>query len=85
MPLYFGCLAISLHRAVLLPLTQVFSEFYDGQQGRHGFLIVSKLLHPRSEGTLRLRSRDAFDHPLIDPRYLQREEDVDVILEGDVI
>ncbi|KHN94893.1 Glucose-methanol-choline oxidoreductase [Metarhizium album ARSEF 1941] len=35
-------------------------------------------LRPRSSGTISLKSANAFDHPIIDPRYLTDEEDNDI-------
>ena len=61
---------------------QIFKEFNDGQQNKHGFLLLPKLLHPKSVGFIRLKSQNPFDYPLIDPRYLEEEQDVDVLLDG---
>jgi choline dehydrogenase len=41
-----------------------------------GFTFAPILLHPRSRGTVRLRSADPADQPLVDPRYLDHEADV---------
>ncbi|KAF5858087.1 hypothetical protein ETB97_004895 [Aspergillus alliaceus] len=38
--------------------------------GSSVFTIVPISLRPKSEGTITLRSREVFDHPLIDPNYL---------------
>ncbi|XP_053397531.1 L-sorbose 1-dehydrogenase-like [Mercenaria mercenaria] len=38
--------------------------------------------HPKSRGTLRLRSNDPFDYPVLDPRYLQEQKDVDDLIAG---
>lgn len=42
-----------------------------------GFSFYPSLLRPRSRGSLRLRSADPDDRPLIDPRYLAERADVD--------
>ncbi|KAH3811964.1 glucose dehydrogenase [FAD, quinone]-like [Dreissena polymorpha] len=47
-----------------------------------GFSTVISLLDPRSMGSIKLSSTDPFDHPLIDPRYLTDERDVDTYLRG---
>jgi choline dehydrogenase-like flavoprotein len=39
-------------------------------------------LRPKSRGTLRLASRDARDAPLIDPRFLSAEEDMETLVRG---
>jgi choline dehydrogenase len=48
----------------------------------HGFAIRVCQLHPKSRGTLRLRSADPSDSPAIDPRYLSEESDLDSLREG---
>ncbi|KAK7874203.1 hypothetical protein R5R35_006248 [Gryllus longicercus] len=39
-------------------------------------------IRPLSVGVLRLNSSNPFDHPVIDPRYLTAQRDVDVLVEG---
>jgi choline dehydrogenase-like flavoprotein len=39
-------------------------------------------IHPKSRGTIRLKSTDPFEHPSIDPRYLEEKKDVEVFTEG---
>ncbi|XP_048768051.1 glucose dehydrogenase [FAD, quinone]-like isoform X2 [Ostrea edulis] len=46
------------------------------------FLAYPILLHPKSKGTIRLRSRDPFDPPLIDPNYLDHPDDAKILLKG---
>ncbi|XP_063432397.1 glucose dehydrogenase [FAD, quinone]-like [Mytilus trossulus] len=45
-------------------------------------VIMPTLIHPKSRGEIRLKSTDPFDHPAIDPHYLEQEEDVNVLIEG---
>ncbi|XP_066908359.1 glucose dehydrogenase [FAD, quinone] isoform X2 [Halyomorpha halys] len=40
------------------------------------------LLHPRSRGTIKLRSRDPFAPPLINARYLTDPQDIEVLVDG---
>jgi choline dehydrogenase-like flavoprotein len=40
------------------------------------------LNRPESRGSIRLRSRDPFEKPIIDARYLDRGEDVSRLIEG---
>lgn len=47
-----------------------------------GFTLLPGLVGTRSVGELRLASTDPFDAPLIDPRCLAEDEDVQVMLEG---
>lgn len=46
------------------------------------FSIDPVLLRPKSRGQIRLRSRNPYDHPLIDPNYLSHPDDVSTIVEG---
>jgi choline dehydrogenase-like flavoprotein len=47
-----------------------------------GQSIFPALIYPESRGTVRLRSADPTDTPLIDPGYLRAQRDVDVLMEG---
>ncbi|KAK3584940.1 hypothetical protein CHS0354_021822 [Potamilus streckersoni] len=47
-----------------------------------GFVGYVGLLHPKSKGTIKLRSRDPFDPPIIDPNYLANEEDIKTLIRG---
>lgn len=40
------------------------------------------LLSPKSRGTVKLRSKNPTDHPIIDANYLAEEEDVETLLRG---
>lgn len=55
---------------------------YANLQDENLFAILPLLLRPLSRGSVRLRSRDPLDHPLIDPNYLAEREDVEVLVEG---
>ncbi|KAI6042562.1 hypothetical protein EDC04DRAFT_2891936 [Pisolithus marmoratus] len=48
----------------------------------NGFMILPTLLRPTSVGTVRLKSADPWDDPLIDPNYLSTQHDVDVLVRG---
>ncbi|XP_071166381.1 glucose dehydrogenase [FAD, quinone]-like isoform X2 [Mytilus edulis] len=45
-------------------------------------VILPTLIHPKSRGEIRLKSTDPFDHPEIDPHYLEQKDDVNVLIEG---
>lgn len=45
-------------------------------------MIMPTLLHPKSVGELSLQSSDPFVHPLIDPHYLEHEEDAQLMAHG---
>lgn len=44
----------------------------------HGLTIKVGHVQPKARGTLRLRSKDPKDLPVIDPNYLGHQEDIDV-------
>ncbi|MDQ0474134.1 GMC family oxidoreductase [Labrys wisconsinensis] len=48
----------------------------------YGVCLYSNLLRPRSRGTVRLRSAEPDDHPLIDPNYLADPYDRRMAVEG---
>jgi choline dehydrogenase len=47
-----------------------------------GFSILFALVRPASRGSLRLRSADPFDKPVIDPAYLSERSDIDRMVVG---
>ncbi|XP_070540936.1 alcohol dehydrogenase [acceptor]-like isoform X2 [Ptychodera flava] len=51
-------------------------------EAREGCLFLVGLLHPKSVGNLRLRSRDPVDYPIIDPHYLENPDDVKTMIRG---
>jgi choline dehydrogenase len=48
----------------------------------HGVAFVPTLLLPESRGSIRLRSRDPREHPLIQPNYLTSEADLETLVAG---
>ena len=44
--------------------------------------ITVTLLHPQSRGSIRLASSNPKDPPLIDPKYLSYQDDINVLIEG---
>ncbi|XP_025092328.1 glucose dehydrogenase [FAD, quinone]-like isoform X1 [Pomacea canaliculata] len=57
-------------------------ERVSGRKNKVGLSCLSTLLHSLSVGSVRLRSGNPVDDPVIDPHYLERPEDVEVILYG---
>jgi choline dehydrogenase len=55
---------------------------FDNPEGDHGFSIGVTQLRPESRGRVTLRSSDPLSPPVIDPRYLTEEPDLDVLVEG---
>ncbi|MGU3782453.1 GMC family oxidoreductase [Burkholderia metallica] len=48
----------------------------------HGISCHVCLLRPKSRGTVKLRSADPVDAPLIDPAFLAHADDLDVLVDG---
>ncbi len=44
--------------------------------------ILPVLVRPRSRGEVRLQSTSPWDPPLLDPKYLTEEEDLDLLVEA---
>lgn len=61
----------SLYQAVYAPIAN-----------KDAWTIMPLLLRPRSRGWVRLRSRNPFDYPLMDPNYFGDRFDIDTLIEG---
>lgn len=48
----------------------------------YNLLVTVNLLHPKSSGTVRLTSSNAAKKPTIDPRYLENDDDVKILVDG---
>lgn len=57
-------------------------EYLPQNPNDHGVCIFVALTHPRARGTIRLRSADPFDYPLIDPMYFSDRQDILDIIAG---
>ena len=53
-----------------------------GPQAGHGFTLIANLIAPKSRGSVRLRSPDPTDLPLIRPNWLSHPDDGRVLVEG---
>lgn len=62
----------------------MFAPFFFPEYGPvdQGITLVPVVAQPRSTGTVRLRSSDPLDPPVISPNYLSAPEDVEVLLRG---
>jgi choline dehydrogenase len=61
---------------------EVWEAVHGDTPSSEGFTIFPVLMHPKSRGTVRLRSNKPQDPPLIDPRYLTEETDVKFLAEA---
>ncbi|XP_064614290.1 uncharacterized GMC-type oxidoreductase Mb1310-like [Liolophura sinensis] len=60
----------------------VWEAMFGGMTDTHGFTFIPILSHPKSSGTLRLRSRNPMEFPILDPRYLSHPDDVSTLVEA---
>lgn len=64
-------------------LTQAaYDAVYKPLENQRSFQLLSLLLHPRSKGSMKLKSRNPFRHPLFYPNYFNDTRDIDTLLEG---
>lgn len=56
-------------------------DFWRPHLGRQYVLITSAIYRTYSRGTIRLASTDPFEHPLIDPRYLSNNRDMQALVD----
>uniref|UniRef100_A0A0B7ANQ3 Glucose-methanol-choline oxidoreductase N-terminal domain-containing protein n=1 Tax=Arion vulgaris TaxID=1028688 RepID=A0A0B7ANQ3_9EUPU len=61
---------------------EIISDFRHRSTHKDYFECEPALLRPQSRGTIKLRSIDPFDYPIIDPDYLHAQEDVDLLVRG---
>ncbi|XP_033750383.1 glucose dehydrogenase [FAD, quinone]-like isoform X1 [Pecten maximus] len=60
---------------------EVADKIFTAKEDIESIAIYPILLHPKSRGTVRLRSTDPFDYPRIDPHFLQHQDDVKMAVE----
>lgn len=65
-----------------LLLSNLGYETVDMFKYKYAYTTLPTLLHPKSTGTITLRSADPFAPPIIDPRYLSHPEDIRALVEG---
>ena len=64
-------------------LPQSFTDkFSTPYHGTDAATILPVILHPKSGGTLRLKSANPFEKPLIDPKYLDHPHDLQTLVNG---
>lgn len=60
----------------------ILRSYYKMWQGQDNFFQLVTLPKPSALGTLRLKDSDPNSLPLLDPKYLQNQRDVDLLVEG---
>jgi len=61
---------------------QTVEEHHGNVNMQDGLTLMPIILHPRSVGTVRLRSSSPHDRPLIDPQFLTAYDDVIAAVAG---
>lgn len=57
------------------------ADFPDGEK-THAFSLIAELFSPKSRGSVKLKSKDPKDNPIVDHNYLSEELDVLVLSEA---
>lgn len=89
-PLRIAILLLSLHvnsdgGAIFqrsLNLKPSYFQQFQELKFRDGITLIPVLLHPKSRGQIRLRSKNPFDKPAIIPNYFQKSEDMQTLIEA---
>ncbi|XP_055314160.1 glucose dehydrogenase [FAD, quinone]-like isoform X2 [Sitodiplosis mosellana] len=61
---------------------EAYDAVFKPLENRRSFQVLPMLLHPRSKGHLRLKSRNPFHHPLMYPNFFADSRDIDTLLDG---
>lgn len=64
---------------------QTVEEHHGNTNMQDGISLMPVILHPRSIGTVRLRSHDPHDQPIIDPQFLTANDDVKAAVSGKLL
>ncbi|XP_055693501.1 glucose dehydrogenase [FAD, quinone]-like [Lutzomyia longipalpis] len=71
----------SLATRLGLGLTQtLYKDVYAPLENQRAFQFLPMLLHPKSRGFMRIRSRNPFEHPEFHPNFLTHPQDVEAFL-----
>ena len=60
----------------------VWNAYYKPIADTDTWQVIPMLLRPQSTGTIRLKSTDPKEKPLIDPQYFSKVQDLNVLIEG---
>lgn len=64
---------------------QIVEEHHGNVHMQDGLSLMPVVLHPQSVGTVRLRSSDPRDLPVVDPQFLTADEDVQAAVSGNLL
>lgn len=60
----------------------MFKEYFAPLVYQNAVTLAPVLLHPKSSGEIKLRSKHPRDSPIIDPKYLSHKDDVRILIDG---
>lgn len=69
-------------RRVLGLKDSLYQTVYAPIANKDAWSIMPLLLRPRSRGWVRLRSKNPFDYPIMDPNYFSDRFDIDTLVQG---
>lgn len=72
-------------RNVIGVKNSIWDSYFAPLVGKQVMGLLPIVLRPKSRGTVRLKSNNPFDKPIIDPNYLVEQHDVELLVEGIVI
>ncbi|XP_067676460.1 choline dehydrogenase, mitochondrial-like [Haliotis asinina] len=79
---HFYCASFDSFIARLFNIDQKIVDHFNWTSAQEAFTISPTLLRPKSFGTIRLRSTNPFEYPVIDPNYLSHPDDVKTLIRG---
>lgn len=57
-------------------------KVYHDIMAKSAFSLVPIIMQPKSRGRLRLKNKNPFQWPIMEPHYLSHKEDLDTLVEG---
>ncbi|KAH9508964.1 hypothetical protein Btru_048406 [Bulinus truncatus] len=57
-------------------------QMAERREDTYGGMCMPTLLRPESRGKITLTSRDPFDYPNIEPNYLEKQQDIELLIAG---
>ncbi|XP_067676235.1 alcohol dehydrogenase [acceptor]-like [Haliotis asinina] len=78
----FYCVPMDNGIAWMINVDQKIVDHLNLTSAQEGFMALPTLLRPKSVGTIRLRSTNPFEYPVIDPNYLSHPDDVKTLIRG---
>lgn len=76
-----GDLSGSMANMLGIPRNFVKKVYHD-IMGKSAFSLVPIIMRPKSRGRLRLKSRNPFLWPVMEPNYLTHKDDLNTLVEG---